>query len=232
MAVLVVEDDPGIGKVIEDAFAAAGRAVRLSTTGEEGLELASRSNFDAIVLDVLLPVYSGFEVCQRLREQGDTTPILMLTCRGRNEDVVRGLRLGADEYMTKPFSTVLLTARVDALIRRANGFAQGIPIRCGEIVLDPTSRQVTLPCGEIDLTAREFDLLHFLIQNPGRAFTREMILATVWGDYDNHTLNVVDVYISYLRRKLSLSSAENYVRTVRGYGYMLSPPPNSGTHDN
>ncbi|MCG8356323.1 MAG: response regulator transcription factor [Kiloniellales bacterium] len=224
MAVLVVEDDPGIGKVIQDAFAAAGRPVRLSTTGEEGLELAAGASFDAIVLDVLLPVYSGFEVCQRLREQGVTTPILMLTCRDRNEDVVRGLRLGADEYMTKPFSTVLLTARVDALIRRANGFVHSAPIRCGEIVLDPTRRQVTLPSGEVELTAREFDLLHYFIQNPGRAVTRETLLANVWGDDDHHTLNVVDVYVSYLRRKLSLSRAERYLRTVRGYGYIFSPP--------
>lgn len=224
MTVLVVEDDPSIGKVIEDAFKAAGRRVRLSTTGEEGLDLASGSHFDAIVLDVLLPVYSGFEVCQRLREQGITTPILMLTCRDHNEDVVRGLRLGADEYMTKPFSTVLLTARIDALIRRANGFANMAPIRCGEIVLNPTSRRVTLRNDDVELTAREFDLLHYFIQNAGRAVTRQTLLANVWGDDDHHTLNVVDVYVSYLRRKLSPGETGSYVRTVRGYGYIFSPP--------
>ena len=171
------------------------------------------------MLDVLLPTFSGFEICQRLRELDVTTPILMLTCRDREEDVVRGLRLGADDYMTKPFSTAQLTARIEALIRRAQGFGRPRMLRHGEIVLDLRARRVTLGQRSVVLTAREFDLLAFFLRHPGRAVTRETLLAEVWGEDEDHTLNVVDVYVSYLRRKLGGFGAE--LRTVRGYGYIL-----------
>lgn len=219
MTILVIEDDPGIARVVTEAFAAEGRKVEHCATGEEGLDRAAEARFDAIVLDVLLPTFSGFEICQRLRELDVTTPILMLTCRDREEDVVRGLRLGADDYMTKPFSTAQLTARIEALIRRAQGFGRRRMLRHGEIALDLRARRVTLGQRPVVLTAREFDLLAFFLRHPGRAVTRETLLAEVWGEDEDHTLNVVDVYVSYLRRKLGGSGAE--LRTVRGYGYIL-----------
>ncbi|MFC0216779.1 DNA-binding response OmpR family regulator [Pseudochelatococcus lubricantis] len=224
MTILVIEDDFRIAQVVEDAFVAGGWQVERCGTGEEGLDRAAAGRFDAIVLDVLLPVYSGFEVCQRLREQGVTTPILMLTCRDRDEDIVRGLRLGADDYVTKPFSTTQLTARVDALVRRATGFPRGRQLRAGSLVLDQKSRRVSVGEHVIPLTAREFGLLEFFMQHAGRAITRETLLERVWGDDDCHTPNVVDVYVSYLRRKLAHSGAGLQLRTVRGYGYILDEP--------
>lgn len=219
MTILVIEDDPRIAGVVAEAFAAEGRRVEHCDSGEDGLYRAAGGRFEAIVLDVLLPAFSGFEICQRLREQEVTTPILMLTCRDRNEDVVRGLRLGADDYMTKPFSTAELAARVEALIRRSQGFGRPRTLRHGQLALDPRARRVTIDQRPVALTAREFDLLAFFLRHPDRAVTRETLLAEVWSEEEDHTLNVVDVYVSYLRRKLGPSGAE--IRTVRGYGYIL-----------
>ena len=221
MCVLIVEDDPDLSAVLQETFLAAGRDVQLCGDGEDALSRAQDPTLDAIVLDVMLPVYSGFEVCQRLREQGITTPILMLTCRDRESDMLRGLRLGADDYMSKPFSTAELTARIDALVRRAGGFRQR-SLRCGELVLDLGSRRVRHGGRPVEMTAREFDLLAYFLQNCGRAVTREDVLARVWGDSGDHTTNLVDVYVGYLRRKLAQAGCPDLLRTVRGYGYILS----------
>lgn len=219
MTILVIEDDPRIARVLDDAFSAEGHRVECCDSGEDGFYRAAEGAFEAIVLDVLLPTFSGFEICQRLREQGLTTPILMLTCRDRDEDIVRGLRLGADDYMTKPFSTEQLAARVHALIRRANGFARSQVLRHGSLVLDQRSRRVTLEHRPVTLSAREYALLEFFLRHPGRAVTRETLLGEVWGEDEDHTLNVVDVYVSYLRKKLG--GYGRNLRTVRGFGYIL-----------
>ncbi len=207
--------------MLRETLQGAGHEVRLCRDGESGLDAAAEPGKAAVVLDVMLPGFSGFEICQRLREQAVTTPILMLTCRDSEADVVRGLRLGADDYMSKPFSTAEFLARIGALMRRAGGYAHQAPLCAGPLVLDQAGRRALCNGTELALTAREFELLAYLMRNARRAVSRDELLAHVWNDEGTHTTNVVDVYAGYLRRKLAAAGARELLRTVRGFGFQI-----------
>ncbi|MCI5038996.1 MAG: response regulator transcription factor [Donghicola eburneus] len=224
MNILIVEDDPDLGELISDSLSRTGKQPVLVSDGEAGLTSASSGVYDAIVLDAMLPSYSGFEICQRLREGGITTPILFLTCRDSETDILRGLRLGADDYMTKPFSNEELSVRIDALIRRATGYSPQDHLTCGDLVLRTAQRQLFCGTVMIDLTGREYDLIRAIMSARGQALSRDALLERVWGDEENHTANVVDVYISYLRRKLKRASSTVQITTVRGFGFRLDAP--------
>lgn len=224
MSILVVEDDPDLARLLEDTFQMAGRRARVCMDGAEGLEAASGPGVEAVVLDAMLPTFSGFEVCQRLRERGVAVPVIMLTCCDREDDILRGFRVGADDYVTKPFSTAQLLARIDALMRRSAGQVGQRRVTCGPVSVDRTRRAAICAGAELTLTAREFDLLAFFLDHAGRAVTRETLLARVWGDDGQHTMNVVDVYVGYLRRKLAAAGGDGCLRTMRGFGYIFDTP--------
>lgn len=221
MNILVVEDDPALGEVLTEMLRGAGHTVALCSDGETGLEAGANPDLSAVVLDVMLPGFSGFEICQRLRDQGVTTPVLMLTCRDQEADMLHGLHIGADDYMSKPFSSAELLARLSALTRRAGSYARATSLSVGPISIDRNARVVTCNEQTLELTQREFDLLAYLVRNRQRAVSRDELLSQVWNDDGANTANVVDVYVGYLRRKLTAAGAEGCFRTVRGFGFQF-----------
>ncbi|MEY8880911.1 response regulator transcription factor [Donghicola sp. XS_ASV15] len=221
MSILVVEDDPSLGSLICDALRSAHQTPVLASDGEAGLISAGTGFHKAIILDAMLPSYSGFEICQRLREGGVTTPILFLTCRDSEADIIRGLRLGADDYMTKPFSTAEMIARIEALIRRGTGYTPQDELVFGNLRVRTAQRQLFCDASLIELTMREYTLIHALMLARGQALSRDTLLDRVWGDDESHTTNVVDVYVSYLRRKLKAAGSSVGITTVRGFGFRL-----------
>lgn len=222
--VLVVEDEPAIADVISMYLRRDGFAVAVEPDGHSGLAAAQKSHAVAIVLDVGLPGLSGTEVCRRLRESGDWTPVLFCTARDDEIDRVLGLELGADDYITKPFSPRELVARVKAAVRRAAGPASGGGA-IGPLRIDRESRRVWVDSTEVELTATEFDLLAHLAARPGHVFTRAELLRTIWGYPDSVGTRTVDVHIAQLRGKLGDASP---IRTVRGVGYSVERPQESG----
>jgi DNA-binding response OmpR family regulator len=228
-SLLVVEDDPRVADFLTRGLRAEAYKVTLARTGTEALQAAAAARFDAILLDIMLPGgLDGREVCQTIRMRRDTTPILMLTALHAVEDRVQGLRLGADDYLGKPFAFDELLARIEALIRRGNRFAEVTRVLgLGDLVFDRDALTVTLGGRRIEMTAKELALLELLMSAPGRLFSRERILANVWGLSEDPLTNVVDVYIARLRRKLEASDGANAprIRTVRGLGYRLELGP-------
>ena len=228
-ALLVVEDEPRVADFLGRGLRAEGYQVTFARTGAEALEIARAARFDAILLDIMLPGgMDGREICQRLRMRRDTTPILMLTALDGVEDRVEGLRLGADDYLGKPFAFDELLARIEALIRRGQRFAETTRLlAAGDLVFDRDALTVACAGRRLDLTAKEMALLELLMAAPGRLFSRERILSNVWGLSEDPLTNVVDVYIARLRRKLE-AGAEGalvpVIRTVRGRGYRLEMP--------
>jgi len=221
MYVLLVEDDPRVARVVTRALTEAGHRVDHAADGVEGLARAERGVYDLIVLDVLLPGLDGIELCRMLRRLQVHTPILMLTARDAVSDRVRGLDAGADDYLVKPFALQELLARVRALGRRGREGAEDGVLRVGDLALDPSRREVCRGDQTIDLTPREFDLLHYLMQHPARVLTKDRIADYVWGFGSDVTANVVETYVHYLRNKIDRGSARPLLRTVRGAGYML-----------
>jgi DNA-binding response OmpR family regulator len=219
--VMVVEDDPRVAHLVERALAEAGHQVDVAMDGNAGLDRVRSSDHDLIVLDVLLPGIDGFEVCRQLRAQKVRTPILMLTARDTVADRVRGLDAGADDYLTKPFALEELLARVRALGRRGKGEPDDDTLRVGDLILDPSTRDVSRGGQTIDLTAKEFTLLQFLMKNPGRVLTKDQILDHVWGYDANVVSNVVEIYIHYLRDRIDRGFSRPLIRTVRGVGYTV-----------
>ena len=220
MDVLVVEDDPRIARVVERALTDVGHRVEVAHDGLEGLTSAERGAHDLVVLDVMLPEMDGIEVARELRRQRVRTPILMLTARDAVPDRVRGLDAGADDYLTKPFALEELLARVRALGRRANDGAED-QLAVGDLVLDLAGHSARRGDRTIELTAKEFELLAYLMRNAGRVLTKAQIVDHVWG-YDNDaTSNVVEIYIHYLRDKVDRGFARPLIRTVRGVGYTI-----------
>jgi len=224
--ILVVEDQEDIGALVKMNLETMGYEAELALTGTEGLAKARNEHFDLIVLDVMLPGIDGLDICKTLRQEANYTPILMLTARKSEADRVVGLEVGADDYLTKPFSIRELQARVKALLRRV-AFLSSQPEAEDENILevkalriDKQKRQVNLNSGEIQLTAKEFDLLLYLAIHPGKVFTRDQLLNAVWGYQHNGYEHTVNSHINRLRAKIELDPAHpEYVLTVWGVGY-------------
>jgi two-component system response regulator MprA len=215
--VLVVEDDPSIARLLEIELDQAGYDVRAVGTGAGALEEMGRTRPDMVVLDLRLPDVDGRTVCRRARGAGHSMPILMLTALDRVGDRVLGLDAGADDYLPKPFAVEELLARLRALSRRAGGLDEWLSL--GPVRLNAATRQVEVDGAAVELSAREFDLLAFLMHAPGRVFTREQIYEGVWGYAFMGQSKVIDVFVSSLRRKLGSTPERSIVRTVRGVGY-------------
>lgn len=221
MRVLMVEDEVRLAETVARGLTAEGFVVDIVHDGAEGLALAETGDFDVIVLDIMLPSMHGYEVCRRLRAAGVWTPVLMLTAKDGEYDQADALDLGADDYLTKPFSFVVLVARLRALVRR------GAPERptvltVGDLALDPAAHHVRRADVAIDLTPREFGLLHFLMRHPGEVVSKLQILQSVWDANYEGDENVVEVYVGYLRRKVDLPFERQSIQTVRGAGYRLA----------
>jgi len=221
-SILVVDDEPTIGEVVSAYLQRAGYETRVALDGPSALEAVAERAPDLIVLDLMLPGIDGLEVMRRVRDR--TGAVILLTAKGDESDRVIGLRLGADDYVVKPFSPAELVARVDAVLRRVNTVAEhGPTLAIGELEIDPSSRRVTRAGEDMALTAREFDLLHFLARHPGRAFTREELMDHVW-QYSFYTdTSTVTVHIRRLRAKLEADpDAPRWIETVWGVGYRFS----------
>ncbi len=221
MRVLLVEDDRSLRAFLRKAFREEGYATDEAESGDRALARALEREYACIVLDVMLPGRDGFSVVEALRKRQIATPVLLLTARHELDDRVRGLEVGGDDYLTKPFDLPELMARVTALIRRSDLRNQGAVLAIGDLRLDRLAHSVTRGGRAIDLTPREFSLLEFLMQNAGRAVSRARIADAVWNyQFDSET-NVVDVYVNYLRKKLRGVGPDGLIQTVRGVGYRL-----------
>ena len=221
--ILIIEDDPVLLRGLRDNFAAKGCVVDSAADGEKGLERALAGSPDLIVLDIMLPKVNGYEICRAVRESGLQMPIIMLTARGQEEDVVLGLNLGADDYVTKPFRVRELLARANAFLRRRNTPATDA-IRFGEFELDTTAHKLYRGGAEVNLTAKEFKLLAFFATRPGRALTRDEILTSVWGHSIMVTGRSVDRCVTTLRGKIEPDPKHPiYIETVRDLGYRFEP---------
>ncbi len=223
MRILLAEDHPGLGTDMKQGLERAHYAVDLATDGEDALALGLAVPYDLVVLDVMLPSLSGFEVCRQLRNQKRTMPILFLTALGDIDDRVTGLDLGGDDYMAKPFAFRELEARVRALLRR-EGTAKTTELHFLDITLDTSTHEVRRGQRAITLSSKEYSLLEFLMHHPRQVLSRTMIAEHVW-DYDaEHLSNVIDVYIRYLRTKLCADGEPDVIQTMRGAGYKLKEP--------
>lgn len=222
MRVLVVEDEPRLAGLLARGLREAGHTADVRHTGGEGLLAASGGDYDAVVLDGMLPGIDGLTVCRKLRDRGVRTPVIMLTARGGVPDRINGLDAGADDYLPKPFSFDELLARLRALHRRTTDQA-GTALRSGDLRLDAAARRVSRGGTEIDLSAREFDVLALLMSRAGQCVTRYQILDEVWDGETDLRSNVIDVYIASLRAKVDKPFARHAITTLRGAGYRLEP---------
>lgn len=218
--VLVVEDELRMARALRRGLITEGFAVDLAHDGVTGLELARDSCYDAVVLDIMLPQLSGYRVVQQLRVEGNRVPVLILSAKDGEWDQADGLDLGADDYLTKPFSFVVLVAKLRALLRRG-GSQLPVVLRAGDLALDPARHEVTRSGSPVELSAREFALLDYLMRHVGQVSSRNQLLQHVWDAPDHVDANVVEVYIGYLRRKLDRAGAPSVIQTVRGVGYRL-----------
>jgi len=216
---LLVEDDRDLRRFLSKAFREEGYGVTETDSGDRALDRALGGGYSCIVLDVMLPGRDGFSVVGELRQRGMFTPVLMLTAKDELESRVRGLEGGADDYLTKPFDLSELIARVHALIRRAELRHKDATLKAADILLDPLTRRVTRDGRVVDLSPREFALLEFLMRNAGRTVSRSRIGEAVWNYKFDPETNVVDVYVNYLRKKLTFAGRAAPIRTVRGSGY-------------
>jgi DNA-binding response OmpR family regulator len=225
--ILIVEDDPTLLRVLKDNLTREGYGVETAQDGEAGLQQAVDSSPDLILLDIMLPRLNGYEVCRLVRQAGLEMPIIMLTAKGQESDIVLGLNLGADDYVTKPFSIRELLARIQAFLRRRNQGALRFH-RFGDCELDLESRRLRRAGVEVALTPTEFDLLTYFVSRPGRALSRDNILRTVWGHGVFVTARSVDRCINTLRGKIEPDPRHaTYIQTVREIGYRFEPPPSS-----
>lgn len=221
MRILIIEDDHKIANAIKKGLEQERFAVDVSYDGEDGLGQASTIEYDAIVLDRMLPGVDGIEICKILREKNNTVPILLLTAKDKVRDRVEGLNSGADDYLVKPFAFEELLARLRALLRRPTQLGEDI-LRVGDLALDVSGFMVKRGRKEISLSSKEFALLEYLMRNPNRILTKDQIISHVW-DYDADILpNTVEVYIGYLRNKIDKGSVVRLIKTVRGFGYKIS----------
>ena len=220
MRVLVVEDEPKMASLIRRGLREEGMAVDLADRGEDAVWMAGATDYDALVLDVMLPGIDGFETCRRLRAGGVRSPVLMLTARDGVEDRVEGLDGGADDYLGKPFAFAELLARLRALARRGP-VERPVLLEVGDLRLDPAAHRVRRGDAEISLSAKEFQLLEVFMRRPGEVLSRFQLLEGAWdNEYENRS-NVVDVYVRYLREKVDRPFGRDSIETVRGVGYRL-----------
>lgn len=222
MKVLLIEDEAGLTVTLTDRLQSEGFEVESATDGESGFAAALSDNFDLIILDVMLPRKNGYDVCRDLRQNGIETPILMLTAKGETIDKVLGLKLGADDYLTKPFEVIELLARVEALLRRSPQNSNSLPnvFRFGEVIVDFKRAEVSKNHQLIEISAMEFKLLQFLVENRGKVHSRNELLDEVWGYDAMPSTRTVDVHIAWLRQKLENNPKRpQYIQTVHGFGY-------------
>ncbi|MEU3273447.1 response regulator transcription factor [Saccharomonospora sp. NPDC006951] len=222
--VLVVDDEPGVRKALQRGLTSEGMDVVTAADGPSGLRLAQTGAFDLLLLDIMLPGLSGYRVLQHLRAQEVHTPVLMISAKDGEVDQADGLDLGADGYLVKPFSFVVLVAQVKAVLRRAATQGSRGALRIGGLVVDRAAREVRWREEPVALSPREFALLEVLVGRAGTVVTKDELLRAVWGDEQAATRNVVEVYVGYVRRKLDAVGAGAFVRTVRGHGYVASDP--------
>lgn len=220
MRILLIEDDVAIARSLKEGLEDETYAVDVVHDGDEGYRTATADDYDAIILDIMLPSMNGYEVCQALRQDGKRTPILMLTARDAEHDIVKGLDTGADDYLAKPFSFEVLLARLRAILRRPNE-KLGEVLRVGDLTLDPSLKKVTRASQEISLTTKEYGVLEYLMRNTGKVLSKEQIIAHVW-DFDADVLpNNVELFIMFLRRKVDKPFGKKLIHTVPGFGYKL-----------
>jgi len=220
MRILVVEDEKKMAELLRKGLEEELHCVSVVYDGLSAIEFARTSQFDAIVLDVMIPGVDGFEVARRLRRLDDGTPILMLTARDAVPDIARGLDLGVDDYLTKPFSFVELLARLRAITRRGGAPRRSL-LKVADLELDPATRRVLRGGHEVHLTATEFRLLEFLMRRTGRAVSRDSIVETVWGNFETVEDNTLEAFISLLRTKIDKGFQHKLIHTIRGVGYSL-----------
>jgi two-component system, OmpR family, response regulator len=222
MRLLVAEDDAKLARALAKGMRHEGYAVDIADTADDALTYARVWDYDAIVLDVMLPGRDGFEVCRELRKRGSRAPVLMLTARRAVTDRITGLDAGADDYLVKPFDFAELLARVRALVRRGPR-ERPLQLEVGDLVVDPATRTVTRDSEAVELTPREFALIEFMAAHPGEVLSRERLIDHVWDMNYVGSTNIVDVYVGHLRRKLEQPFGRPLIRTVRGVGFALEP---------
>ncbi len=222
MRLLIVEDEHKLANSIKQGLEQEGFATDVAYTGTDGYDLASVENYDLIILDLMLPGMDGMEICARLRQEGNHTPILILTARGELEDKIKGLNCGADDYLTKPFAFMELLARVRALLRRPNNLLPNI-LQCGNLTLNTQTFEVERDHKPINLSQKEFSLLEYLLRNKNRILTKEKLIEHVWNYEADILPNTVEVYIGYLRNKLEkpFKKQAKLIKTIRGFGYTI-----------
>lgn len=223
MRLLVVEDNIDLGQSLKQGLELSHYAVDLVSDGENALSMGLTYSYDLIILDILLPGLSGLEVCQLLRQNKRTTPIILLTALDAVEQRVTGLDLGADDYLVKPFAFSELEARLRALLRRGSE-VKGRELRCADLTLDTRTREVRRGTRVIALTSKQYGLLEYFLRHPYQVLTRAMMVDHVWDAEASHESNVIDVYVGILRRKLCEDGEPDLIRTVRGVGYQMKEP--------
>ncbi len=220
MKILIVEDDRAIARALKEGLEDESYAVDVAYDGDEGYRTASADEYDVIMLDVMMPEMDGYEVCQKLRADGITTPILMLTAKGQERDIVHGLDYGADDYLAKPFNFEVLLARIRALLRRPGKQADEI-LRIADLSLDPSTKRVERAGHELKLTVKEYAVLEYLMRNPGQTLSKTSIIAHVW-NFDSDVLpNNVEQFVMFIRRKVDKPFEQKLIQTVPGFGYRI-----------
>jgi DNA-binding response OmpR family regulator len=220
MRLLVVEDEKRMADLLRKGLQEEGYAVTVASDGTTAVEMAEANQFELILLDLMLPGMDGFQVAQRLRREGNRVPILMLTARDATTDIVQGLDLGADDYLTKPFSFEVLLARIRAMLRRGPA-SQSVKLRVGDLELDPGSHEVTRGSQMVNLTRTEFSLLEYLMRRQGQVIPRDTLIEAVWGYDRNIESNTLDAFIRLLRSKVEGDGGPRLIHTVRGIGYVI-----------
>ncbi|MGH3773618.1 MAG: response regulator transcription factor [Pseudonocardiaceae bacterium] len=219
--VLVVDDEPGVRRALERGLRAEGMQVRTASDGPSGLRAALTGSFDAVLLDIMLPGLSGYRVLERLRAAGVATPVLLVSAKDGEVDQADGLDLGADGYLVKPFSFVVLVAQLRAVLRRHTEVRRETVLTLGDLVIDPARREVSWAGRLVPLSPREFAVLTALARQAGSVLSKDELLHAAWGDEQAASRNAVEVYVGYLRRKLDAVGAGGVLRTVRGHGYAI-----------
>nr|BFF01104.1 response regulator transcription factor [Streptoalloteichus tenebrarius] len=222
---LVVDDEVGVRRALRRGLTAEGMEVLTAADGHSALRAALTGSFDVVLLDIMLPGLSGYRVLERMRAEGVHTPVLLVSAKDGEIDQADGLDLGADGYVVKPFSFVVLVAQVRAMLRRGASAGAARRLRLGELVVERATREVTVAGRPVSLSPREYAVLDALVGRAGSVVTKDELLRAVWGDEQAATRNAVEVYVGYLRRKLDAVGAGRLVRTVRGHGYLASDEP-------